>query len=85
MLLKSAAVADYRPTEIHPQKIKKPDGDSVIDLERTTDILKTLGERKEQQILVGFAAETENVIEYGMSKLESKNLGFYYCKRCNGS
>ncbi|WP_172369739.1 bifunctional phosphopantothenoylcysteine decarboxylase/phosphopantothenate--cysteine ligase CoaBC [Sporosarcina jiandibaonis] len=76
IVIKAAAVADYRPAEIHPQKIKKSDSDSVINLERTTDILKTLGERKQQQILVGFAAETENVIENGMGKLERKNLDF---------
>ena len=76
IVIKAAAVADYRPAEIHPQKIKKSDSDSVINLERTTDILKTLGDRKQQQILVGFAAETENVIENGMSKLGRKNLDF---------
>jgi phosphopantothenoylcysteine decarboxylase / phosphopantothenate---cysteine ligase len=76
IVVKAAAVADYRPAEIHPQKIKKSDSESVINLERTTDILKTLGERKKHQILVGFAAETENVIENGMSKLERKNLDF---------
>ena len=65
IVIKAAAVADYRPAEIHLQKIKKIDGDSVIELERTTDILKTLGERKENQILVGFAAETENVLDNG--------------------
>jgi phosphopantothenoylcysteine decarboxylase/phosphopantothenate--cysteine ligase len=76
IVIKAAAVADYRPAEIHTQKIKKSDSDSVINLERTTDILKTLGDRKKQQILVGFAAETENVIENGMSKLDRKNLDF---------
>lgn len=76
IVIKAAAVADYRPAEVHEQKIKKSDDDSVINLERTTDILKTLGERKEEQVLVGFAAETENVLENGMGKLESKNLDF---------
>ena len=76
IVIKAAAVADYRPKEIHPQKLKKQEGNSVIELERTTDILKTLGERKQQQLLVGFAAETEHVIDYGMSKLKSKNLDF---------
>ena len=46
IVIKAAAVADYRPAEIHTQKIKKSDSDSVINLERTTDILKTLGDRK---------------------------------------
>ena len=47
IVVKSAAVADYRPKEIHPQKMKKQAGDSVIELERTTDILKTMGEMKD--------------------------------------
>jgi len=76
IVIKSAAVADYRPAKIEPQKIKKSDEDSVIELERTTDILKTLGERKNKQLLVGFAAETENVLQNGMKKLQSKNLDF---------
>ena len=76
IVIKAAAVADYRPAEINTQKIKKSDNDSVINLKRTTDILKTLGERKEKQLLVGFAAETENVLENGKGKLASKNLDF---------
>ncbi|MCZ2258839.1 bifunctional phosphopantothenoylcysteine decarboxylase/phosphopantothenate--cysteine ligase CoaBC [Sporosarcina sp. G11-34] len=76
IVIKSAAVADYRPAEIHPQKIKKGEDLAVIELERTTDILKTLGERKEKQLLVGFAAETENVLKNGMTKLIGKNLDF---------
>ena len=76
IVIKAAAVADYRPAEIHTQKIKKSDGESVINLARTTDILRTLGERKDKQLLVGFAAETENVIENGLRKLKSKNLDF---------
>lgn len=76
MVIKAAAVADYRPATIHSQKIKKMDGDSIIEMERTTDILKTLGERKAKQILVGFAAETENVLENGRDKLTRKNLDY---------
>lgn len=76
LVVKSAAVADYRPKEQHTRKMKKKEGDSSIALERTTDILKTLGERKEGQILVGFAAETNDAIEYGMKKLSSKNLDY---------
>lgn len=77
IVIKSAAVADYRPAEIHTQKIKKSDDDdSVIELARTTDILQTLGEWKEDQVLVGFAAETENVIENGKGKLQRKNLDY---------
>lgn len=76
MIIKSAAVADYRPAEIHSQKMKKSDGDESLQMARTTDILQTLGEWKENQILVGFAAETENVLEYGKSKLQRKNLDY---------
>ncbi|MFS0688151.1 bifunctional phosphopantothenoylcysteine decarboxylase/phosphopantothenate--cysteine ligase CoaBC [Sporosarcina sp. 179-K 8C2 HS] len=76
VVIKSAAVADYRPKEQHSQKMKKQEGDSSIALERTTDILKTLGERKKGQILVGFAAETNDAIEYGMKKLSDKNLDY---------
>lgn len=78
MVIKSAAVADYRPAEIHGQKIKKSDDqdDSSLAMVRTTDILKTLGQLKKAQILVGFAAETENVLENGKGKLASKNLDY---------
>jgi phosphopantothenoylcysteine decarboxylase/phosphopantothenate--cysteine ligase len=74
VVIKTAAVADYRPKMVHDEKMKKQDGELVIELERTIDILRTLGELKEQQILVGFAAETTNVEEYARRKLETKNL-----------
>ncbi|WP_458413946.1 bifunctional phosphopantothenoylcysteine decarboxylase/phosphopantothenate--cysteine ligase CoaBC [Schinkia sp. CFF1] len=74
LVIKAAAVADYRPITIYDQKMKKQDGDLSIKLERTIDILKTLGEQKEHQILVGFAAETENVEAYAEKKLKTKNL-----------
>ena len=76
IVVKSAAVADYRPKYIHGQKMKKKSGDDVLELERTTDILKTLGQRKEDQLLIGFAAETTDVLNYGRKKLESKNLDY---------
>ncbi|MBU8753000.1 bifunctional phosphopantothenoylcysteine decarboxylase/phosphopantothenate--cysteine ligase CoaBC [Priestia megaterium] len=74
VVIKSAAVADYRPKHVFDQKMKKQPGEAVLELERTTDILRTLGERKEHQLLVGFAAETEQVGEYAQKKLASKNL-----------
>ncbi|WP_339282394.1 bifunctional phosphopantothenoylcysteine decarboxylase/phosphopantothenate--cysteine ligase CoaBC [Oceanobacillus sp. FSL K6-3682] len=74
IVIKAAAVADYRPKEVHTSKMKKQEGDDVITLERTKDILKKLGERKENQFLVGFAAETDTPIEYGLGKLKKKNL-----------
>lgn len=76
MVIKSAAVADYRPAEIHLQKMKKSAGDAALPMARTTDILKTLGGWKKNQILVGFAAETEDVLTYGQGKLQSKNLDY---------
>ncbi|MFS0861433.1 bifunctional phosphopantothenoylcysteine decarboxylase/phosphopantothenate--cysteine ligase CoaBC [Fredinandcohnia sp. 179-A 10B2 NHS] len=74
IVIKSAAVADYRPKNVYDEKMKKQSGEMVLELERTTDILKTLGEQKENQLLVGFAAETTNVAEYAKRKLETKNL-----------
>ncbi|MEJ9211065.1 bifunctional phosphopantothenoylcysteine decarboxylase/phosphopantothenate--cysteine ligase CoaBC [Bacillus smithii] len=73
IVIKSAAVADYRPKQVSNEKMKKQDGDLIIQMERTKDILKTLGERKDHQFLVGFAAETSNLDEYAMSKLKRKN------------
>lgn len=69
-----AAVADYRPKVCATQKIKKQDGDLVIELERNPDILFNMGQKKEKQILIGFAAETENILENAMKKLKKKNL-----------
>lgn len=77
IIIKAAAVADYRPAQVHEQKMKKKDGSLIIELVRTKDILKYLGEHKRPgQILVGFAAETENVQEYALGKIHSKNLDF---------
>lgn len=73
VVVKTAAVADYKPAQIHDQKMKKQDGEAVINLVRTKDILAELGKRKANQILVGFAAETNNVDEYARKKLKSKN------------
>ncbi|RZN81450.1 MAG: bifunctional phosphopantothenoylcysteine decarboxylase/phosphopantothenate--cysteine ligase CoaBC [Winogradskyella sp.] len=70
----SAAVADYRPKEIADKKIKKSDSTFTIELEKTKDILKSLGQQKEHQFLVGFALETNNELEHAKGKLESKNL-----------
>jgi phosphopantothenoylcysteine decarboxylase / phosphopantothenate---cysteine ligase len=74
IVIKSAAVCDYRPSVISNQKIKKTSSEMSIELERTQDILAALGERKTSQVLVGFAAETQNLIEYAQDKLERKNL-----------
>ncbi|ETI66907.1 bifunctional phosphopantothenoylcysteine decarboxylase/phosphopantothenate--cysteine ligase CoaBC [Neobacillus vireti] len=72
-VIKTAAVADYRPKITHDYKVKKQAGDTTIEFERTKDILFELGQRKTKQILVGFAAETNNVEEYARKKLLAKN------------
>lgn len=74
IVIKSAAVADYRPKVTYEQKMKKSEDDLHMEFERTKDILKTLGEKKENQFLVGFAAETNHPLEYGKKKLIEKNL-----------
>jgi len=70
----SAAVADYRPVEVASQKIKKEDTSLALKLEKTEDILASLGKIKEEQFLVGFALETQNEIENAKTKLQQKNL-----------
>lgn len=76
IVIKSAAVADYKIKHYSNEKIKKGDNDLVLTFVRDNDILKILGERKKQQILVGFAAESNNVIENAKKKLVNKNLDF---------
>ena len=70
----SAAISDFKPKKINNSKIKKESGIDSIDLQPTHDILKELGKIKSSQFLVGFALETDNVIENAKSKLKSKNL-----------
>ena len=70
----SAAVADYAPKEIASEKIKKNDDSLTIELVKNPDILKTMGERKSRQFLVGFALETQNEEENALGKLQKKNL-----------
>lgn len=76
IVIKSAAVADYKPKEYSKEKIKKGEGDLNICLTRDNDILKSLGEIKTHQVLVGFAAESNNVLENAERKLKNKNLDF---------
>lgn len=76
IVIKSAAVADYKPKEYSNQKIKKGEGSLVIQLVRDNDILKELGDKKKNQILVGFAAESQNVVENAKKKIEKKNLDY---------
>lgn len=75
IIIKAAAVADYRPKSVSSEKMKKKDDDLAISMERTDDILKFLGEhKKEHQFLCGFSMETENMLENSRKKLEKKNL-----------
>ncbi|MGA9287656.1 MAG: bifunctional phosphopantothenoylcysteine decarboxylase/phosphopantothenate--cysteine ligase CoaBC [Anaerobacillus sp.] len=74
VVIKAAAVADYRPATVSTEKVKKSDEAMAIEMERTKDILWTLGQKKTNQILVGFAAESERLDEYAWKKLEKKNL-----------
>jgi phosphopantothenoylcysteine decarboxylase/phosphopantothenate--cysteine ligase len=73
IVVMAAAVSDYRPVEVAERKVKKSDGPLSIEMTRTPDILKALGERKEGRFLVGFAAETEAVESYALEKLRRKN------------
>jgi phosphopantothenoylcysteine decarboxylase/phosphopantothenate--cysteine ligase len=73
IVIKTAAVADYRPAQLAPQKIKRK-GPLSLDLEPTADILAELSRKKTSQLVIGFAAETENVLENARKKLASKSL-----------
>lgn len=74
MAVACAAVADYKPKVCAKEKIKKKEGDLIIELDRNPDILFNMGQKKNQQILIGFAAETENILENALGKLNKKNL-----------
>lgn len=74
MVVSAAAIADYRPAKVAPQKIKKGAGDFVITLDRNPDILAGLGQQKGDRLLVGFATETEDILQNAERKLHSKNL-----------
>ena len=75
IVIKAAAVADYRPKQVSTEKVKKSDDSLVLELERTDDILRYLGEhKKEKQFLCGFSMETENMLGNSRAKLAKKNL-----------
>lgn len=74
LVIKSAAVADYTPRIKYGEKVKKKNESWSVEMEKTTDILSVLGEKKERQVLVGFAAETGNLEGYALDKLKRKNL-----------
>jgi len=85
ILIMSAAVCDVRPKRALKDKVKKDDIDLSPALERTPDILLTLSKEKKNQILVGFAAETSNVLEYAKKKLAQKNLDCIVANLVGGS
>ena len=76
VIIKSAAVADYKPKTYSDKKIKKSDDDLVISLDRNKDIAYEIGKIKKDKILVGFAAETNDLIENAKGKIKKKNLDF---------
>jgi len=76
-IIKAAAVSDYTPVQVFDKKVKKQDGNLTIEFQRTQDILKYVGDNKtDKQKVVGFAAETNNLIEYAKEKIVKKNLDF---------
>jgi phosphopantothenoylcysteine decarboxylase/phosphopantothenate--cysteine ligase len=79
----SAAVADYKPKEVASQKIKKKASTLTLELEKTKDILASLGEIKTNQYLVGFALETDNELENAKDKLKRKNLNLIVLNSLN--
>ncbi|MBF6607655.1 MAG: bifunctional phosphopantothenoylcysteine decarboxylase/phosphopantothenate--cysteine ligase CoaBC [Flavobacterium sp.] len=81
----AAAVADYRPKSAKSQKIKKQESDIVLELEKTKDILASLGSLKKDQFLIGFALETENEIENAQNKIRKKNLDLIVLNSLNDS
>ena len=76
VVIKAAAVSDYRPKEVSQKKLKKAESYSSLELEKTRDILEEVGKRKGDRILVGFAAETEDLVANARKKLTEKNLDF---------
>ncbi len=76
VFISAAAVADYKPKNVASEKIKKADDSLTIELTKTKDILATMGQRRKNQKLIGFALETNNEVENARKKLEKKNLDF---------
>jgi len=81
----AAAVADYRPKNVAAQKIKKKEETFTIELEKTKDVLASLGQIKQHQFLIGFALETENEIEHAKQKIQKKNLDLIVLNSLNDS
>ncbi len=75
-VIKAAAVSDFRPKVMSQRKLKKAEASRSLELEKTEDILGEIGKKKKDQVLVGFAAETEDLVENARKKLKEKNLDF---------
>jgi phosphopantothenoylcysteine decarboxylase/phosphopantothenate--cysteine ligase len=84
-VMKAAAVADYRPKEVSPRKIKKGEPLFSLEMEKTSDILEELGRRKGGKILIGFAAESENLLKNAQAKLQAKNLDLIIANEIDAS
>ena len=84
VLIMAAAPADYAPKEYHEEKIKKADGELVISFSKNIDILKSLKPYTENKVVVGFAAESHNLLENAQKKLEAKNLDFIVANNIAG-
>lgn len=83
IVIKAAAVADYKPKKVSNNKIKKTDSDLAIELSRNPDILLELGRKKNNKILVGFAAETKDLLQNAKSKVNRKNLDLIVANNIN--
>ncbi len=83
IIIKAAAVADYRPLKVSEEKMKKSDEDLYLALTRNPDILQSVGNKKGNKILVGFAAETNNLQQYAKEKIRRKNLDFIVANNIN--
>jgi len=81
VLIMTAALIDFRPRKRAPEKVKKDALEMTIEMEPVVDVLASMGKRKERQLIVGFAAETNNVEDYGRRKLGSKNADFIVANR----
>lgn len=84
VLIMTAAILDYRPREVAKEKVKKDQLKMLIEMEPVVDVLAEMGRRKEHQLVVGFAAETCRVEEYGRAKLEKKQADLIVANRIGG-
>ncbi|MFT8320883.1 MAG: bifunctional phosphopantothenoylcysteine decarboxylase/phosphopantothenate--cysteine ligase CoaBC [Bacillus sp. (in: firmicutes)] len=83
IIIKTAAVSDYKPVKTYDHKVKKQQGSEIMEFTRTKDILAELGQRKTSQVLIGFAAETQNMEEYAKDKLKRKNADMIVANNVN--